>query len=260
MNKYTFNFRITTSAAVEYAVHVPPFHAALREGTLALSTSADDSEEQNLRKKADQVAHDLARSLSFEHSERFDVAYQGRHVLMPTGQQSVSLMVRGTIGPAPSKMSDSCEFEVRDAAGNVTDSSALQRERVRHAAQQRIAERAIRSAADPNLRDMLDHWSRYAADPDGRLHPLYDVLEVASRLYHGREQVASALNISMADLNALGRISNDPTILHGRHLGRSQGPHRIATESEINTCKRVARAVIDSYAAKIELARSDFSV
>jgi hypothetical protein len=250
MSKYTFNFSIKPGAAVDYAVTVSPFHAVLREATLALTTNADDSDEEKLREQADQVAHDLARSLSYERTERFLVAYLGRHVIMPTGQQRVSASFQITVNPAPS-----VDFQVRDAAGSITDSTTLQRERERLAAQQRLVDRAIRAAADPNFRDMLEHWARYGADPDGHLHPLYDVLQVAERLFGGRKQAASALHMSEADLDRLGRISNNPTILTGRHPGKSQGPHRIAADSEVNICERVARTVIEGYAAKIAVPR-----
>jgi hypothetical protein len=97
---------------------------------------------------------------------------------------------------------------------------------------------------------MLQHWSRYVAAVEGRLHPLYDVLQVAERLYGGRKQAAAALNVREVDLRDLGRISNDPTVLNDRHPGRAQGPHRIATEAEVKTCERVARALIENQRAK----------
>jgi hypothetical protein len=77
------------------------------------------------------------------------------------------------------------------------------------------------------------------------------VLQVAERLYGSRKRAAAALNILDPELSDLGRISNDPTVLNGRHPGRALGPHRIATEAEVATCERVARAIIETYAAKI---------
>jgi hypothetical protein len=56
--------------------------------------------------------------------------------------------------------------------------------------------------------------------------------------------------MSMADL-ALGDLTNDSTLLNGRHPGRSSGPHRIAIESEGNTCGRITRTITENYAAKI---------
>jgi hypothetical protein len=57
--------------------------------------------------------------------------------------------------------------------------------------------------------------------------------------------------MSDTSLSDLAAVSNDPTVLNGRHPGRSLGPHRIASEAEVTTCERVAKAIIDNYAAKI---------
>jgi hypothetical protein len=245
MNKYTFNFGITPSVPVEYSITVPPFHAVLRETTLALKVTADATDEQRMHEHANQVAHDLARSLCYELAESIEVEYQGRHVLRDTGQQSVSARVTFVIKPAPVSTEDSTDIDMRLASER--------RERERQATQRRIEDLTKREAADANLRDMLGHWSRYAADPEGRLHPLYDVLQVVERLYGGHKEAASALSMSAADLSELGRISNDPKVLNGRHPGRAQGPHRTATECEVKTCERVVRSMIENQRAKVTL-------
>lgn len=243
MNKYTFNFSITSRVPVECAVTVPPFDAVLRETTLALKVDADAADELRLHEQADQVAHDLARTMCYVLGERFELDSQGRHVLHDTGQQSVSVRVKGVILPATVSTAASADFDARLASER----------RERQDAQRLIEDLTRRSAIDANLQDMLRHWSRYAADPAGRLHPLYDVLQVVERLYGGRKGAASALSMSDADLSDLGRISNDPTVLNGRHPGRVQGPHRTATEHEVKTCERVARAIIEKQAAKVAI-------
>jgi hypothetical protein len=234
MNNYTFNFSVTPGVAVEYKLTLSPFHVTLREKALALRVSAETAAEHRLREEANQVAHDLARSLSYEMGERFKAEYQGRHVLFDTGQQSVDFRFKLTVLAAPLETADSADLE-----------------RERQDAQRRLVNLTRRAALDGNLRDMLEHWRRYIGDPDGRLHPLYDVLQVAERLYGNRRKAASALNISDADLCDLGRISNDPTVLNGRHPGESLGPHRIATKVEVSTCERVACALIENQAAKV---------
>jgi hypothetical protein len=232
MNKYTFNFKITPGVDVDYVFPVPPFDATLRDTTLALKVTADAADEQRLAEQADQTARRIARSLSYQLAGGFRVTSQGRHVLRDSGQQSVTVSFNVTVRPA--------DFEAREAAER----------RERQAAQARIVDLARRETIDATLRDMLEHWSRYAADPDGRLHPLYDVLQVVERLYGGRREAAVALKLKEADLKELGRISNDPTVLNARHPGRAQGPHRVASDAEVKTCERVARALIEHQAAK----------
>jgi hypothetical protein len=94
------------------------------ENTLTLEATADDADEQSLRAHADEVAHNLARSLSFERGERFEVAFGGYHALRPAGQQGVIGYVHATLKPGAISASGTAEWEARDAAGNVIDSSA----------------------------------------------------------------------------------------------------------------------------------------
>jgi len=256
LNKYTLYWNIAPAADGEYGLVVPPFDVLVRRDTLALTATADAADEQRLRTHADKVAQNLARSLSFESGKRFTIYYTGDLVVLPNGQRRLSATAQ-IINVAPSVSASS--FEVRDAAGNVIDGSALRREREQRAMQQRVAAQAMRAAKDANLRDMLDHWARYVADPEGRLHPLYDVLQVVERLYAAprdrrktrHERIASTLNMSATDLDALGNITNDPTVLNGRHPGASQGPHRIASPLEVATCECIARTIIENYAATI---------
>jgi hypothetical protein len=255
MNKYTFIWTISPSATVEYADTIPPFDVVIGKNTITLTTKTSSAHAQ-LIDQANEVAHAVARSLSYEHRSRFDVAYGGYEAEDPTGSKSKSGYA--IVGRLPAISITIGTVEVRDSDGNVIDSSAIRR-------QKRLTTLTRRAILDPNLRDMLDHWSRYASDPDGRLHPLYDVLQVVERKYgrakaakprkipKTREQAAKALKMKPADLDELGKISNDPNLLNGRHPGQSPGPHRTASGAEVNTCERVARAIIDNYAAKIAI-------
>lgn len=80
MNTYTFNWSLAPNVPEEYAMSIPPFEGVVRDNTLTLATSADSADEASLREKADQLAHDIARSLGFCLRTRFDVAYGGYSV------------------------------------------------------------------------------------------------------------------------------------------------------------------------------------
>lgn len=228
-----------------YSLALPPFDIVVRGNTLAITASADLTDKQRIREQADGVAQDVARSLSYELAGTFEIEYRNCDLLALAGGEGVS--VGDTVPP-----SDGFEVEPRDAAGRVI-STAHQRELERQETQQHLTDLSKRAAIDPNLRDMLVHWSRYVADPDGRLHPLYDVLQVVERVYGDRRKAASQLGISYGELRKLGQISNDPTVLNGRHPGNSLGPHRTASEPEVNTCERVVREIIKKHASKIAI-------
>lgn len=250
MNRYTFRWNLSPSLSVEYSISVPPFEVVAYDHALALSTSGNSADETNLLQQADRVAHDLIRGFSYELGKRFEItdctqqSSDGSVTVFPAGVDAVSAC--GTAG-----------FEQQDSAGNVVDSSAMQREREREAGQKRLSDLTKRVARDADLRDMLDYWSRYVADTDGRLHPLYDVLQAAERYFarskkppeerrrKARETAANELGIDLGELNLLGDVTNDPELVNGRHPGLSQGRHRVASAVEVANCERIARAIID---------------
>ena len=116
MNKYTFTFKVKPGIDVEYKISVAPFDAVIREETLVLTATADEADEDRRRKQADQAAHDLIRSLSYELADGFAVEFQGRHVLRDTGQQSVTFTVKVDILPADLESRRAVERRERQAA------------------------------------------------------------------------------------------------------------------------------------------------
>lgn len=243
-NGYRFNWYITpTYPPTVYSLAVPPFDIVVRNNTLAITASGDEAtDERTLRERAEAVALDVARCLSYELASPFDIEFRNRDLLAE--DQPIPA------NAAP--ISGGIESVVYDPAGRVI-STAQQQELKHQETQRRLTDLSRRTAADTNLRDMLVHWSRYVSDFDGHLHALYDVLQVAERLYGGRKTAGAELGMSDADLRELGRISNDPAVLNGRHPGQAPGPHRIANATEVSTCERVARGIIEKYASKVVL-------
>jgi hypothetical protein len=121
MNKYTFNLQITPRVDVEYAFSIPPFDATVRETTLALLATADAANDERLGKQADDIAHNLARSLSYELADKFNVEFQSRHVLRDTGQQSISTTIRVTILPADLEEHKAAEKRGRQRQSRIVD-------------------------------------------------------------------------------------------------------------------------------------------
>jgi len=107
MNKYTFNWNITPDREAEYALKVPPFEVVARGNMLTLTATADAADEQRLLEQADEVTHNLARGLSLEHGERFEVTF---------GSHEVDGKVFIRAAAAGSSVMAGLDLELRDAA------------------------------------------------------------------------------------------------------------------------------------------------
>jgi hypothetical protein len=152
MNKYTLYWDITPIIDAECGLTISPFEIKLQGNRLAITANAAAGDERQVREQADLVTRCLARSLSYEHKQRYEVVYTGDLVILPNGQRRLSATAQ-----IITKSGLSAAVGVRDV------------EREREAVRQRAADLTRRATLDPNLRDMLDQWSRYVADPDGRL-------------------------------------------------------------------------------------------
>jgi hypothetical protein len=246
VNKYTFYWTIEPAFGHdEYSVAIPPFEVAIRDRSIVFMVFGEPGKEGELRLESERLAPALTKSLSFQRGERFKASYASHEIDTPTGRQ---IFVSGRID---AKASASAELTAHDEYGNIVNSSEMQRVIQRETQEDKIGMLTMRAASDRVLQEMLGHWERYAGDLEGRLHPLYDLLEVAERVYHGRTGTANVLGIRTSDLNKLARITNDDGILNGRHPGKTPGPHQVASEDEVNTCERIARLIIESYVSRI---------
>jgi hypothetical protein len=229
-----------------YTVSSGPFIISIKSDRIEFRVWAPESEKGELLAEARAVVESLGKVLSIQYSTALEV-------MTPTVETyhadklSRDIEMSATGGNF-AVMMGSADFIIRDAQGNVIDSSEMRRERVRQEERRRVLFLANRGSEDTALREMLHYRQEYETDQIGRLHHLFDLLQVAERVYHGRPEAADKLHILEKDLDRLGSIANDENLTNGRHPGRSPGPHRRATPEEISTCERVADAIIDARA------------
>ena len=86
----------------------------------------------------------------------------------------------------------------------------------------RLSERARRS---PSLQKMLDMQTAFYVDPEKKIAPLFDIVELIEAEYRGESGAAKALGISRKALEKVKRIANDPAIRTARHGLRLETPH-----------------------------------
>jgi hypothetical protein len=112
----------------------------------------------------------------------------------------------------------------------------------------RLSERARRS---PSLQKMLDMQTAFYVDPEKKIAPLFDIVELIEAEYRGESGAAQALGISRKALEKVKRIANDPAIRTARHPGQAMGSLRDITSDELRHCIRTIEAIISEYATQI---------
>lgn len=107
--------------------------------------------------------------------------------------------------------------------------------------------------ANATLRRMSDYLLDYHADPDKKLAPLFDVIELARKVWGGDEhKAATSLGIGIRRINAATKIMNDRTIRSGRHPGQELGAQRGPTPAETQLCEGVAEQIVSEYTKLVE--------
>lgn len=220
-----------------------PLIVSIKRDRLEIRAYAAENEKDRLRQEAAALASNLAHTLGMHYHAAITLGppmLKTFHAEPCSNRMDVAVTITG----GQISMSGDLSFELRDAAGNVIDSSEMRREEERRRKRRRTIHLATRACEDPVLREMLEYRAQYEADPLGRLHHLYDILQVAERVYRGREGAADRLKLSLGDLRGLARIANDPNLTNARHPGESPEHHPASVE-EIETCERVADAIVD---------------
>jgi hypothetical protein len=102
--------------------------------------------------------------------------------------------------------------------------------------------------ADQKFKRMSDYLVDYYDDPNRSLAPLFDIIELAARIFGHKHKAANALNIGVQKMKEANDIINDSSIRSGRHRGKELGPQRDPTAAEIRKCEEVAEEIITHYA------------
>lgn len=103
----------------------------------------------------------------------------------------------------------------------------------------------------PALRAMLKSYGQAVQDPDDELVHLYEVREGAAKRYGNDSAARSALRITRADWQTIGRLANHEPLRQGRHRGRRSTELRDATPEELATSRSIARRIIEAFAAQV---------
>jgi hypothetical protein len=215
----------------------------LSDRIVVRADSADVSADK-LRIHAGHIVAGLVRAMSFHENLSLTYEFSCTTTTLADGRSHVAIEVTDS-------------FEVRDnVTSEVYSYVKCGAVIVKHSDQvnlQNILLDFERLRASRQYSAMLEFITAFRSDPERKLAPLYNILEVAEGEFCGRKLAARALGLNQADLGDLGKTANDPTIRTARHPGNNAGVVRDITAAELTHCERIAEEIIHAYAKRIPL-------
>ena len=163
----------------------------------------------------------------------------------PGGGRSITLSIAGVVVKSSVGHVD---LVVRNSTGSITRDTKAERMTSEGAFVGELAPKLLRSDV---LRRMVASYGRAIEDSANELVNLYEVRDAVSAHLGGEHAARGILGIARADWQTLGRLANDEPLREGRHRGRQAGELRNATSVELDEARRIARLIIDAFAATV---------
>lgn len=139
----------------------------------------------------------------------------------------------------------SADFVIRDRDGNVISDTKAERIEEETNIVKAITAKIPTSSA---LRAAIASYSAAVTDPDNELVHLYEIRDAFAKELGGETPAKSVLGISHSKWSRFGQLCNALPLRQARHRGRSMGDLRDATPSELDEARKIAFAMIKSYA------------
>jgi len=108
------------------------------------------------------------------------------------------------------------------------------------------------SAANETLRRMSDYLLEYHDDPEKKLAPLFDIIELAAEVFGHEHKSATSLRVDLQSMKNATNVMNDASIRSSRHRGQELGCQREPTPAEAHLCETVAEQILNEYAKLVQ--------
>ena len=136
------------------------------------------------------------------------------------------------------------DIQIAEAGGRQVDTRAA-----RIAKRKEFAQKAATFLTDPAANAILRSYSAAVIDPQNELIHLYEIREALAKHFKGEGKAMGALNITVAEWKALGKLACNEPLLQGRHRGRFPGALVPATEEQLSLARAIALRMIEAYLA-----------
>lgn len=204
-----------------------------------IEARAEESDEPEIqRKQAEQVIQGMLRWIGLSEKKQFTATLDSRSRSEPSsGRRDVTIYASGLL--------------LRASVGHidvvVTGPDGTVKADSRQAWVSEMLRFAKASTKDAILPRMTDYLLEYYADPDKRLAPLFDIIELAEKHFGHVHDAARRLNVDIQDIKDARDIMNDESIRTSRHRGQELGEQRAPTSEETAVCEAVAERIVAEY-------------
>jgi hypothetical protein len=204
---------------------------------------------ENINQIMNDLTHDLeSRFLAIQvmTHQPYNLSQPSRYDLNEDGTRTIYVVAKDNV-----IISDTPPIDiiVSDADGNII--SDTKQERIDK--KNWFAEASAKyRAKDQTLDQMLKSYSSSVIDPDNELVHLYEIRDAVSKKFGNDNKANSKLNITNKDWSDFGLIANKKPLLQGRHRGNNVGILRKADSSELETVRKIASKIIESYMIYLE--------
>jgi hypothetical protein len=188
--------------------------------------------------RAQQIVDGIVRKIGLAERTRFTTTLASVSRFDPhSNRRDITAFLSGS----PSgKASAHADMVLTSADGTVVVDSRKER-------MSELLRFADAAAKNGTLRRMSDYLLEYHADPDKKLAPLFDIIELAAEVFGHEHKAATSLGVGVQRMKDATNVMNDSSIRSGRHRGQEVSQQRERTPAEAQLCEAVADEIVTEY-------------
>jgi hypothetical protein len=180
----------------------------------------DDGQREPQQRRAQQIVEGIIRRIGLSERTRFMATLGSVSRFDPhSNRRDINVVLSDGLGV---KMSAHADVVVTSADGTVVADSRKER-------MSELLRFADASAKSGTLRRMSNYLLEYHADPDKKLAPLFDIIELAAEVFGDEHKAATSLGVGVQRMKDATNVMNNSSIRSGRHRGQEVSQQREPT-------------------------------
>jgi len=241
-NEFRWGVKPAIPGHWHYTLRYESFDVEIASDWIELRKTEDVARDTQQR-CAQQIVDGIIRKIGLAEKTRFTAKLGGIARFDPlSNRRDITVLLSDSVGLT---MGGHADVLVTAADGTIVSDSRKDR-------MAELVRFANSSARNETLGRMSDYLLDYHADPEKKLAPLFDIIELATEVFGHEHKAATSLGIGIQRMKDATDVMNDSSIRSGRHRGQELGPQREPTQAEVELCETVAEQIVSEYANLVQ--------